>query len=194
MFPTIASTSAGGYGHVRTTYSASGLIMCYPYNADMTLAADTASPYGHYRDNYYGPYKPEELSDAAVTIWMCDGMDMGDVGATGEEIANIDPANPTTCLSHHQVDAGMTRYIRYHHIAGPGSSCTWRLFGCISSYNDENNPPSVFTPWEYYHENPEAVHWDGHVATYSPPGDDNYSAIRKHLTRDATMGRDMTGG
>ena len=170
-FELIDGVYGGNWGRLRATYFWSALISSYPWSG-----ADT--PNGGFRDNAYGPYKAEEISDVSATVWGGDGLAMTDTQKMGY---GIGPADSTRGRAV-GVDASFHRDFRYHHVGNP-----WRLFGAITAYEHETNwNKYVYNDWDYYHSNPCAVHWDGHVSTYSPPSDDKLFAIRKHLTRDAT--------
>ena len=179
-FSAIAGCYGGPYGRVRGTYGHSALIMSYPYPRKIT-----GRDFGQYRNNAYGPYKPEELIDTSKTIWMCDGMAMTDVGG-GMGLIPCDPTTGNPTGPERACDVAFVRDLRFHHIAGPGTQNPWRMFGQISFYIDEENINKTYVEWEYYHVNPAAAHWDGHVSNYSPPGDGNISMLRKHLSKDGT--------
>jgi prepilin-type N-terminal cleavage/methylation domain-containing protein len=161
----------GGWGRVRATVFWSALITSYPWQQSDT-------PNGAFRDNAYGPYKVEELADTSSTLWAGDGLAMTDTAPMGYGVGPAD----TTRGRAVGVDASFHRDFRYHHVGYP-----WRMFGAVTAYEQMTNwDKYVYTDWEYYHPNPCGVHWDGHVSAYTPPGDDNISAVRKHLTRDGT--------
>lgn len=178
----ISAEYGGEYGRVRASVAFSAMITSYPYWYKWTGDNNLASSIG-VRNNMYGPYKPEELSDPSKTIWACDGMAMV---KGGQQMTRWNPDTNAAIGAPIYSDVCFVRNQRFHHIAGSNTNNPWRLFGVISAYPDEENINGLYRAWEYYHENPAAVHWDGHTSNYSPPGDDNYSALRKNLSRDGT--------
>jgi 3D (Asp-Asp-Asp) domain-containing protein len=181
MFPNPAGLYWGAYGWLRGSYSYSQLMLEWPYGTPGPSGART-------RDNAYGPYKSEELSDSSNTMWMCDGLAMTDVGAARWQTIAVDP-NGNPVGSPVSVDVGYVRNFRYYQVALTGGTCPYRLFGAITNsvdYYAGSTSQTVYNQWDYYHQQPAAVHWDGHVGSYSPPGDDDVQAILKHLTRDGT--------
>ena len=180
-FDLLDGALGGGWGRLRATYFWSNLMTSYP----------PSTPYTNYqsalRDNAFGPYKPEELTDPASTIWMGDGLAMTDTGKMGFGIGPAIPGGPRAT----PVDVSFHRHFGYFLIADPKSkvgSNPWRCFGAITAYGQWERDEYMYENWEYYHAEPCAAHWDGHVTTYSPPDDDDISALRKNVTRDGTGG------
>ena len=173
-FPIPAGLFFGGYGWVRGSYAYSPLMMSWPYGT-------TAGPTGaRTRDNTYGPYKSEEINDPSYTMWMCEGVAMADIRQLRWQVINVNTAGTAAGVPI-EVDAAYIRMFRYSFVGSP-----YRMWGAISSINEYGVASYAFKDWEYYHTDPPAVHWDGHVSSYSPPGDDNIYAMRKRLTRDGT--------
>jgi len=119
------------YGHAESHLYFSDLIF------------QSAAQYGIRRTNFQGPYKSEELKDAANTFFCGDG--------------NVHFSNIYS-------DGEYAFWFRFPRNGTETSTC----FGAIitgwltGSYMD--NPP-------YYHQigGPQAACWDGHVVVVSPP-------------------------
>jgi prepilin-type N-terminal cleavage/methylation domain-containing protein len=160
-------------GRVRSTYFWSLLLTSYP--------ATTNSGKADYRNNSHGPYKSEELPDSARTIFMGDGVACTDGGYLGHGIGpdpNLSSAKPT------YVDATFVQYYGFFQNF-PGPAC----FGSLSAAGTQwwaAGTFNIYAPMDYYHENPAAVHWDGHVGTYTAPGVEDIHALYKRTTFDGT--------
>ena len=178
----IDGTFGGRCGRLRGTYAYSSLITSF-FDED---SIDTKCM--EYRDNAYGPYRPEDLADPGIAIWMADGLAMvseeaGLVGMpAGGMIEDYGGGNPQP------IDVIFHRNIRYLHFGGlpvSNSECPYRMFGVITRYDQMYEKTLTYEPWTYYHEDPAAAHFDGHVGNYSPPKDTDTGMLQKHLTRDA---------
>ena len=160
-----------GHGRVRATYFTSSLLT----SAYAATLPDGTVPY---RTNAWGPYKPEEIDDTSNTIFMGDGVGFTDAGAIGYEVGQIDISPPTVW----SVDASMYRRYSYDLVGNP-----WPCFGIIGTvirYDAGLDTP--YQPWDYYHPNPCASHFDGHVSKYSPSSNYDFSSLRKAMTREGT--------
>ncbi len=118
---------------------------------------------------------------------------LGSGGNGAPSVVKWNPDINQAVGSPYYPEVAFVRNERFHHIAGPNSTTSWRMFAVISSYPFEMDNTRIYDTWEYYHENPPAVHWDGHVSNYSPPPDTEYWALRKHLSRDGTDKDDIFG-
>ena len=173
-------TYGGRNGFLRGTYA---------YSALMTSWSRGGGPVSDYRSNVYGPYRPEDLADSAVSLWMADGlaMESKQAGLDGKPSGGlITDASGGNAIP---VDVCFHRDVRWHQFGGiasePDAECPYRMFGVIDRYDQMEQPERVYEIMSYYHEDPAAAHFDGHVQFYSPPDDDNVTMLQKHLTRDA---------
>ena len=171
-FPDLAATHDESYGRIRGSYFYSNLLVAFAHKTWYNQAT------GSSRDNIWGPWRAEELPDPSRTILAGDGLVETDWG-TGYNWG----LGPTVqSNAWRRVDGAACRFYNSDQIGQP-----YRMFGAITATTHLWNPAYTFYPWEYYHNNPAAVHWDGHVSTYSPPGDDNLFMMRKHVTRNGTI-------
>ncbi len=159
-------------GRVRQTYFNSMLMTSYPvtYYYGTTL----------YRTNCWGPYKSEELADASKTLFMGDAVALTDITAEQKHAIGPDP-NHGGSGAVTPIDASFVQYFGDYHHGMALITC----FGAIALEAWDNNTVAQV---DYYHENPMASHWDGHVAKYSPP-DTDPDGLKKLTTRDGTWNR-----
>jgi type II secretory pathway pseudopilin PulG len=135
------------YGNVETHYFFSSLI--YQYRNDALAVR---------RTNNTGPYKQEELADAAKTAFCGDGVVFADAGTWYPGVT-------------YAFAAGFPEAS-----AGERSTC----FGAITTWGGSytEDPP-------YTHKyGPSAAFWDGHAETVIPPPLSKPTALRPMLTRD----------
>ncbi len=161
-----------GFGRLRASYFWSSLMT----SCGWETAANRFNK--AYRDNANGPFKTEEISDSSTTIWCGDGQAMTD---TGNYAFGFGPSDVTRGRAM-GVDVTFRRDFNYCDVGKPQP-----LFGTISTIAEQGSWWTVSrSDWDYYHYMPCAVHWDGHVATYSDPPANDQGALHKHLTRDGT--------
>lgn len=167
-FTLMSSVYSSTYGRVRGSYFFSSLMREYGWP---TPENDNK---GEARNNCYGPWRPEELFDTGRTVWAGDATAYIDAGDFGYGVGPDD-----TKLGKPQgVDVMFSRQFTMLEVANP-----YRLFGAITTYSGVH---SEYDPLDYYHVDPAAAHWDGHVSAYSPPRDSDLYAMVKHTSRDGT--------
>jgi prepilin-type processing-associated H-X9-DG protein len=117
--------------------------------------------YGDYiRNNLVGPWKPEELKDAASTFFI------------GDAVALTDPSP-----SYAPAEFVFWGRFSYWEV-GVRSICFGVITVAAGRYQD--NPPTTHT------NGPNGTYWDGHVANVQVPPLSTPFAIRRFLTRDGT--------
>ncbi len=179
-FPTLDASSITYYsqstGMVRFTYFWSALLTSDPMSMSSTGK-------WHYRDNGYGPYRPEEMDDASNTIWMGDADNCTDAGT----YAGFVPKKKVGPDPNHGGSANNALAVDFSPIAHYGIGDDFftppPCFG--ASVTAADNTLSRQGIFDYYHPSPAAAQWDGHVTQYDPPEAQDYS-ILKHCTKDGT--------
>ncbi len=166
VFPTLSATSFDTWGESQTTYFQATLMTSGTGQDNTTGAWD-------YRDNAWGPYKPEEIPDASNTLWMGDAMMVADIGTNQQFKFGLVDANVSGSQAGMPCDAALVEY--YSPFFDFGGNDPTPCFGSIFTY--AGGPTG-----EYYQADPSAAHWDGHVRTYNVPGINNPYDVLKLTT------------